>query len=648
MKTKTIQIDQKKNLQFLFSEYPMVRFLIIVILGILTALFSVKIKLELYYILTFVFIISAILIFYFRMQGTYYVLTFLIGFMLLFHSYKPFPESLKGQIFPAYLRGSIVKIEKKTQKNLRCIVEGSIVLVNSKGILSDEQYEITLMCRIIGEPIQSFLSVGSQIESIAQIQFPGKPELPTDFDKEQYILSKGVNSFATISTKNIPVHSENKWYLETELQLWREELEIRIRKWIVPEFVPIVLGLLYGNTSGIDPNDIEILQRFGLIHILSTSGSHIAFITLILWIALFFIRSHLVKSLLVGVLLLIFVLFTGLQIPAIRAAIMAFILFVLPHCNRKSKPINLLAFATIFILLFNPLVLFSLSFYFSTLAILGIYAFYVNISESLERIFDSIKKDFWFKKPIKTILIPTVSISVSASLFLNILSSLFFYKLSVSSLIGNTIFLFLYSLAFFGAVQTIFFSFFLQNFAYYSGITTSFVLDISEKGMVFLDSIFVTEIHGYSVWIVAVSIALGVFYCTNSDSLRKFIYRTICALIFIPIVYGISSRISIDIPTTSKYSVDKSTLLLVNQDSESFQFLLTSKDAILPYTTISIERFFKILPKKVHLYYSNMDTISKTNLALITSVESKKQISEQRQLELYKLFLKTKNLYPNR
>ena len=647
MKSKTIQSDKNQSLQFRITEYPMVRFLVVLLVGMVSAILCKDLSLNISTFVNLIIIATVSVYMFFDVIGLYYKLIFIMGFYLMIANYHPIPQNIEGKILPAFFKGRLITIEKKSEKSLRCILQGDVIPFDEKSNPSTAKYEIRLLATIIGDSIPTFLTVGANIESIVQLKIPKKDIIPTEVNQKQMLLGKKVDAFATISIQNIATFDDPQWTVETEMQLWRNQLEIHIKKWVTPKYAPIVLGMMYGNTSGIDDKDLLLLQSYGLIHILSTSGTHVVFITYIFWTLLVILRSHFWRTILLGFLLLFFVLLTGVHISALRAAIMSFVLFILPHCSRSSRPINLFAFATIVILLFNPTVLFSLSFYFSTSAIMGIYLCHNKLQEHLLNYLALIKSEFLLKRFIKNFFIPSFSLSISAGLFSNIIGSFVFYTFSVSSLIGNTIFLFLYTLALFSSILTLLFSFVSETFAYLSGMTTSFFLDTAEEGMIFIQNIITTELTGYSIWMVAVFLCIAIIYCSFSQHIRTFAFRVVMSAICFPLIVGISNAFPYEVPDQTLYTFQDSSLLHLHQDDTSATFMLIANPKTLQNSIKSINRFLPLLNKNITvlipdgIHYIQKDSIpfKKQYKNRMFTVDS---VPKSRQLLLYKEYQRTK------
>lgn len=640
MKDKTIHKELEVASQIHYSEYPMVRYLAVLVIGMLFVVIWKNFSLDLVYAFNLILIVSVGIFFVFHKSGVYYALTFLTGFFLMNSAYTPIPQSLEGKIIPAHFVGTIEKIEYQTDSTMNCVLNGTIKIVINNGVLSDEKYTIRLMSNIHGDSIPSYLKVGANMESIVQIQFPKDSYFPTELNSKQVLISKDIHAYSSIVAQNIVIFDNPNWTIESVLHDWRNAVEDTLLRYVLPEYVPFLSGMLFDQTKGIEQEDLNLLGSFGLIHILSASGTHVVVITIICWFSLFMIRLHILKILVLGILLILFVYVTGTQISAFRAAVMSFVFLIIPHFSRTIRPLNLLAFTTIIQLIIQPSTLFSFSFYFSSTAIIGIYLCFTRFSTLMKLGVENISQNFIGKRFLNNVLIPSVSLSLSAGLITNIIGSLIFYKFSISFIIGNTIFLFLYLLAFLSSIITYGFSLLSENLAYFSGIATSFFLDVANTGMKLSTECIRPEITGYSIWIVALFFGVGILYCSYSQHLRIFIFRCLVVTVCFPIIYLTAKNLSYQVQEDFVYHFPNATLLPIHQNKDSIIYFLNCEPKYLKYSKEQFKRFLLLSQKHTILLYS-------TNEPMIQELDSLKDVSimkitKQEQFLLYKYYLHKK------
>ena len=118
----------------------------------------------------------------------------------------------------------------------------------------------------------------------------------------------------------------------------------------------IAYAVLFGDQSGIDDEVDEAYRNSGIVHVLTVSGLHIAFIVgaLMLFIRLFKINRF-ASLAIISVILLFYCYLCGFTPSVVRATIMAIILLLSRICNRPYDGLNSLAISGFVIVCFIPL-----------------------------------------------------------------------------------------------------------------------------------------------------------------------------------------------------------------------------------------------------------------------------------------------------
>ena len=210
----------------------------------------------------------------------------------------------------------------------------------------------------------------------------------------------------------------------------RENIESEIDKFFNNSVSSVLKSMITGNKSAIDKDIKEDFINTGLIHILVISGLHIGFCAAIFMFCfrLFGLKLNYVYLLTIPTLFF-YVLLTGANPPAVRAAIMFSCLLVALMLNREPLIYNALALAALIILIFNPQSLFTASFQLSFLATLGILYLYPKFSTCFGKIKNKFLDYTW----------DIVCVTLSAQIALIPLLVFYFGKLSIISFALNLI-----------------------------------------------------------------------------------------------------------------------------------------------------------------------------------------------------------------
>jgi competence protein ComEC len=136
-------------------------------------------------------------------------------------------------------------------------------------------------------------------------------------------------------------------------------------------------SLLNGLTVGIDSLSDDWQDKFraaGVAHIVVLSGYNVAIVAngIARVAGLFFSRTA--SSWFGGIGILLFILMTGAEPPIVRAGVMAAIVILARLTRRRFAPLRALALAAVVMLIFNPLLITSLSFQLSFAATVGLVA----------------------------------------------------------------------------------------------------------------------------------------------------------------------------------------------------------------------------------------------------------------------------------
>ncbi len=114
------------------------------------------------------------------------------------------------------------------------------------------------------------------------------------------------------------------------------------------------IGMVIGDTSGVDRATLDAFRTTGLTHLVAVSGANLA---LVLAVVITFLQTRLPRGprLVVFSLLTVgFVLLTGGDSSIVRAGIMAVLALVVQACGRKPGTLNVLVLAGMVMLWVNP------------------------------------------------------------------------------------------------------------------------------------------------------------------------------------------------------------------------------------------------------------------------------------------------------
>jgi competence protein ComEC len=192
----------------------------------------------------------------------------------------------------------------------------------------------------------------------------------------------------------------------------------------------ILKSLVIGDKTSLNQDIKNVFSDSGVIHILVVSGLHVGFIGIIILFVLKLFCIPLNKASLISLPFVFFyVISTGANPPAVRAAIMLACVFTPLALNREPLIYNSISLSALIILMFEPQTLFLASFQMSYLATLGIIFLYDKIFSLFKNVKNSIFKFFC----------GVASVTISAQLALTPILMFYFSKVSIVSFFANII-----------------------------------------------------------------------------------------------------------------------------------------------------------------------------------------------------------------
>lgn len=206
----------------------------------------------------------------------------------------------------------------------------------------------------------------------------------------------------------------------------RESILERAKETIGGQELAMFSAMVLGEKGGLSQETKEAFNKTGTRHILAISGLHLTIVAvlilnILIWAGLW--RKQAFWAALLGILA--FVLLVGSPPSAVRAGIMAGLYLLAGHVGRLAVSWRLLLVAATVMVLASPqLLLFSVGFQLSFLAVLGIIFF--------KPFFDKILKFLYFK-PLRDL----ISLSLAAQLTTWPIIALNFGTLSLVGPVAN-------------------------------------------------------------------------------------------------------------------------------------------------------------------------------------------------------------------
>ncbi len=208
------------------------------------------------------------------------------------------------------------------------------------------------------------LRVGDRWRFMVRLKRPHGLLNPGSFDYERWLYAKGI-----IATGSIRAHSPPQRLAEAErypLDRYRQQVVDTFHR-LLPgnPYTGILAALAVGDESGITPWQWELLNRVGIGHLMSISGSHIGLVAGIVFGLVWFgwsrspnlaLRWPATRAAALGTILGAggYTLLSGLSVPAQRSFLMAAVAMAALLLQRPVVPSRILALALLAVLISDP------------------------------------------------------------------------------------------------------------------------------------------------------------------------------------------------------------------------------------------------------------------------------------------------------
>lgn len=391
-----------------WNQYPILRILIPLIIGILVAYYSSSTTLSFFFLLSVLFVFIAWIFFLRKLlnfRGRYLgsfligILFLLIGFFLLKSQQQHLNHLHYSKVTD--ISHFIVRIDapfSSTQKTHKTI--GKIIGVKSK---SDSNITSAMGKLLLYFKKQDsiYLTYGDELainaHNLTPIKNMGNPR---EFNYKAYLERHQIYDQIYLVNSDWIVTGENRSNLILKWSYQVRESLINILESFnySEENFAVASAILIGYDAYLDQDLRQLYAGSGAMHILCVSGLHVGIIFLILNVLFKPLEKRkqlkFLKTILIVLIIWFYALITGMSPSVFRAATMFSFISIGQLINRRTSVYNSLAASAVVLILADPFVIFHIGFQLSYSAILGILLIQPIISSWLS--FNNlIGKYFW-------------------------------------------------------------------------------------------------------------------------------------------------------------------------------------------------------------------------------------------------------------
>ncbi|MDQ5983064.1 MAG: hypothetical protein RUMPE_00062 [Eubacteriales bacterium SKADARSKE-1] len=338
-------------------------------------------------------------------------------------------EALNGK--DAVISGTICEIPYKSYNKYYYVIETDSVKIDG---VDDAPQNIKMR-----------LSISKAFDADVYDKVNGKVHLFTKdpdgaFSSKSSYAAKGIHIFSYLyEFEDYSTQDGDQKPIYYYCLKCRQALESSLRMIFPSKYWPVAEGILLGDTYAIDEDIKSDFRDVGISHLLSVSGFNVSIIAqFFIMILLFFKVPRRWACLFSCFGILLFMGITGFTPSVVRAGIMLILCFIAPIFKLTADSLNSLGFAVLIFTIFKPFSGGDIGLLLSFFATLGI----ILLSAKLELLLKSTADHLKYGKKALSYLIPSISVTMSATIFILPITMLFFKKFSLVNIIANMLVVF--------------------------------------------------------------------------------------------------------------------------------------------------------------------------------------------------------------
>ncbi len=282
------------------------------------------------------------------------------------------PEELEGKTIP--ITGTVSSLPEVTKDRTR--FEFTLDTLNGR---LEKKPKLLLSWYLGARPIH----VGEKWQLNVRLKRPHGLANPGGFDYEKWLFQKKIRATGYIANQpgNSRIHAAHWSY---SIDTFRENLAQKMEKNLKgEETTGMIVALVMGLQKGIATSQWNVMRSTGTSHLMAISGMHVGFVAGFMYAIVNFIWRRYPKLLLILPAMqaaalggffsaIIYAAMAGFSLPTQRAVIMLFVFLLGLFLRRVLSIWQAFTLALFIVLLWDPLSIFSVSFWLSFGAVFAI------------------------------------------------------------------------------------------------------------------------------------------------------------------------------------------------------------------------------------------------------------------------------------
>lgn len=302
-------------------------------------------------------------------------------------------KSKKVQFTPEitqYMRGRIIEISYNEKGKERLLLDN--VFDFDKSLLG--KYRLTLM----GYRPSGF-EIGQCVELVGTVFPPSPLPVVNGFQLDRKYFFEGISGIGYANSEVFPIdctENEKRNLFKVHLNKIRKKITDDIAEIMPKEEAGVVDSVLIGEQNRIPRQTVDNYRDSGLAHFLSVSGLHLGAIAglvffvlrlLLACVPIVALRWDTKKFAAGGAIIFsaLYLLISGMAIPAARAFIMTAVVLLGVIFNRQAISMRMVCFAGLVLLVISPQALVSVSFQMSFAAVVALISFYERFAKTMAK-----------------------------------------------------------------------------------------------------------------------------------------------------------------------------------------------------------------------------------------------------------------------
>ena len=268
-------------------------------------------------------------------------------------------ESFNGD--NAAVTGTVTSVVKKDDEYFKLQLS-DVSIISDNGAKS---YKKKILVNVYSDIKEYRTVLWDRIYVSGEVSIPKERSNPKTFDYRRYLKSIGIRCIITAENmQTVKKAGGIAALLKTAKCRTADIFES-----VIGDEAAVVMGLLFGETSGIDEDIIETFRRGGTAHVLAVSGLHLGL--LYSFLCRFKRKKRSIPADIAIVLFLTaYTALAGFTASVVRACLMIFIHIAGNHLNRRYDLVSSSCVSMIIILAVNPMQIYSAGFQMSFLAVI--------------------------------------------------------------------------------------------------------------------------------------------------------------------------------------------------------------------------------------------------------------------------------------